>query len=61
MQPLLKCNLLCCRYEDLKNDTYSEVVKTLDFLGIKYSPEEVKRKLEQDFNAFKRLVVYAGS
>ncbi len=42
------------RYEDLKNNTYSEMRKMLDFLNIEYTPDQLAENLANDFVIFKR-------
>ena len=42
------------RYEDLKNDTYGEMRKMLDFLKFRYKPAVLIKNLAQEFNTFKR-------
>ena len=43
------------RYEDLKKDTAKEVVRMLDFLGVKYtSVDDIRQRICQDFTEFRR-------
>ena len=43
------------RYEDLKKDTPTQVLKMLDFLSVDYKEDEVRKKLnEQGYRLFLR-------
>ena len=42
------------RYEDLKNNTLQELLKTLDFLRVSYDPETVASRLKEDYSEFYR-------
>ena len=46
--------MLVVRYEDLKQDTLSQVIRMLDFLNWNYSRTELAVKLQDGFNAFQR-------
>ena len=46
--------ILVVRYEDLKDNTLGEMERMLDFLGFAYTREELARRLEKGYTAFKR-------
>lgn len=46
--------MLVTRYEDLKQDTLSQVIRMLDFLNWNYSWSELAVKLRDGFNIFRR-------
>ncbi len=46
--------ILVVRYEDLKADTLGQVERMLDFLGVPYTEEEIKRRLGEGFPTFYR-------
>lgn len=42
------------RYEDIKQDTFTQVKRMLDFLHFGYREEEVQQRLAADFSTFQR-------
>ena len=46
--------ILVVQYEKLKNDTVGGVKRILDFLGLKYSREEISQRLEGGYTSFYR-------
>lgn len=46
--------VLVVKYEDLVNNTQSEVLRMLKFLGHFVTPDSFKEQLKIDFSAFKR-------
>ena len=43
------------RYEDLKANTFQEVMKMLDFISIDYEENAVCQRLLEDYDHFKRI------
>ena len=46
--------VLVVHYEDLKNDSFTEVKRMLDFLKFDYNDAELKEKLSEDYGKFHR-------
>ena len=46
--------ILVLRYEDLKRDSLTQVLRMLDFLNVHYDRTEIETRLQDDFNAVRR-------
>ena len=42
------------RYEDLKQDTFTQVKRMLDFLHFGYREDELRQRMAADFSTFQR-------